>query len=118
MLREKTILMIRRLVLAVIVFSSCNFIVMYFDTSMSTYEILTQTKEREQYILSEKAKGNLDISTKIISHKYPLLAEHDALHGLSDITTDTNHYANKAVSKHYGVNSITGIPAKEKQYLD
>lgn len=115
---KKTVLMLRRLVLAVIIFASCNFIVMYFDTTISTYEIMVQTNERKQYILSEKAKGNLDISMPIISHKYPLLAGHDALHGLSDITTDPNHYANKAVCKYYGLNSITGIPAREKQYLN
>lgn len=114
---KNTILMLRRSVFAVIIFASCNFIVMYLDTNISTYEIMVQTKQREQYILSEKAKGNLDISTPIISHKYPLLAGHDALHGLSDITTDPNHYANKALCKYYGINSITGIPAKEKQYL-
>ena len=117
-IKRETILMLRRSVVAVMIFSSCNFIVMYLDTTISTYEILIQTKEREQYILSEKAKGNLDISATIMSHKYPLLAHHDALYGLSDITEDPNHYANKAVCKYYGINSIIGIPAKEKQYLN
>jgi hypothetical protein len=116
-IEKNTILMLRRLVLSVTIFASCNFIVMYLDTSMSTYEIRVQTKQREQYILSEKAKGNLDISVPIISHKYPLLSEHDELHGLSDITTDNNNNVNKAVSQYYGINSITGIPTKEKQYL-
>ncbi|OOM78988.1 hypothetical protein CLPUN_17150 [Clostridium puniceum] len=115
---KNTILMLRRLVLAVIIFASCNFIVMYLDTTISTYEIMVQTNQRKQYILNEKAKGNLDVSVPIISHKYPLLAGHDAMHGLSDITTDPNHYANKAVCNYYGINSITGIPAKEKQYLN
>jgi hypothetical protein len=114
---KNTIMMLRRLVLCVTIFASCNFIVMYLDTSMSTYEIRVQTKQREQYILSEKAKGNLDISVPIISHKYPLLSEHDALHGLSDITTDSNNNVNKVVSQYYGINSITGIQTKEKQYL-
>ncbi|WP_297424208.1 DUF6056 family protein [Clostridium sp.] len=117
-LKKNTIFMLRRLVLAVIIFASCNFMVMYLDTIMSTYEILTQTKEREQYILSEKAKGNLDISTVIMSHKYPLLAHHDALYGLDDITPDPNHFSNKAVAQYYGLKSIIGIPAKEKQYLN
>lgn len=114
----KAKLMLRRLVLSVIVISSCNFVVMYLDTVMSTYEIMVQTKAREQYILSEKAKGNLDISTPVLSHKYPLLAHHDALYGLSDITEDKNHYANISVCRYYGIRSIVGIPAKEKQYLN
>jgi hypothetical protein len=116
-IEKNTILMLRRLTVAVIIFASCNFIVMYLDTNISTYEIRVQTKQREQYILSEKAKGNLDVSVPIISHKYPLLSGHDALHDLSDITTDPNYFTNIAVCKYYGINSITGIPAKEKQYL-
>lgn len=115
---EKTILMLRRLVLTVIIFATCNFIVMYLDTVMSTYEIRTQTKQREEYILSEKSKGNLDITTPIISHKYPFLSHHDALYGLTDITEDPNHYANTSICRYYGIRSIVGIPAKEKQYLN
>jgi hypothetical protein len=38
--KRETILMLRRLVVAVMIFSSCNFIVMYLYTTMSTYEIL------------------------------------------------------------------------------
>lgn len=87
---EKRILMLRKLVLTVIIFATCNFIVMYLDTVMSTYEIRTQTKQREEYILSEKAKGNLDITTPIMSHKYPFLSHHDALYGLTDITEGPN----------------------------
>jgi hypothetical protein len=117
-INEKTILMLRRLVLVVILIASCDFFVMYLDTLMSTYEIRVQTKQREEYILSEKAKGNLDIKAPTMSHKYPLLSHHDALNGLTDITPDPNHYANKSVCRHYGINSIIGIPAKEKQYLN
>lgn len=95
----------------------CIFLVMYLDTSIATFEILSQTKERENYILSEKAKGNLDITTPEIYHKYPLLSEHDGLHGLSDITTDQNHFVNRAVCDYYGINSIVAIPVDDKQYL-
>lgn len=97
--------------------SICIFLVMYLDTSLATFEILSQTKARESYILSEKAKGNLDITTPEIYHKYPLLSEHDGLHGLSDITTDPNHFVNKALCKFYGINSIVAISVDDKQYL-
>lgn len=114
-IKDKANVMLRRLVLSVIIISSCNFIVMYLDTVMSTYEILVQTRQREQYILAEKAKGNLDISTPIISHKYPLLAHHDALYGLSDITQDKKHYANVFLSRYYGIKSIASSVAPPSQ---
>ncbi|WP_077867939.1 DUF3329 domain-containing protein, partial [Clostridium beijerinckii] len=117
-LEESTILMFRRIAVAVMLIAFCNFWVMYLDAIMSTYEVLNQTKAREQYILSEKLKGKLDISTVVISHKYPLLAHHDASYGLDDITPDPNYFSNKALCKYYGLNSIIGVPAKEKQYLN
>lgn len=117
-LKEESIIMIRRVVASVTIISICIFLVMYLDTSLSTFEILSQTKARESYILSEKAKGNLDITTPEIYHKYPLLSEHDGLHGLSDITTDPNHFVNKGLCKFYGINSIVAIPVDDKQYLN
>lgn len=116
-LKKESIIMIRRLVASVTTISICIFLVMYLDTSLATFEILSQTKARESYILSEKAKGNLDITTPEIYHKYPLLSEHDGLHGLSDITTDPNHFVNKALCKFYGINSIVALPVDDKQYL-
>lgn len=117
-INEKSILMIRRVTLSVILIASCTFLVMYLDTTMSTYEIKIQIKQREDYILSEKAKGNLDIIAPELSHKYPFLSHHDAFYDLTDITQDPNHYANKSVCHHYGLRSIIGTPAKEKQYLN
>ncbi len=113
-----TITMLRRIFISITGISLCIFSVMYMDTVLATYEIKVQTKTREECILSEKSKGNVDIVTPIISHKYPLLSNHDALYGLDDITTDSNHFTNKAVCKYYGINSITGIEPKEKQYLN
>lgn len=110
--------MLRRTFISITGISMCIFCVMYLDTVLATYEINVQTKIREEYILSEKSKGNLDIVTPIISHKYPLLSNHDALYGLDDITTDSDHFTNRAVCKYYGINSVTGIEPKEKQYLN
>lgn len=117
-IKEETIFMIRRLTASVTTLSMCIFLVMYLDTSLATFEILSQTKERENYILSERAKGNMDIMTPEIYHKYPLLSEHDGLHGLSDITTDPNHFVNRAVCDYYGINSIVAITVDDKQYLN
>lgn len=113
-----TMKMLRRIVISITGISICIFSVMYLDTVLATYEINVQTKAREEYILSEKSKGNLDIVTPIISHKYPLLSNHDALYGLDDITTDPNHFTNIAVCRYYEINSIIGIEPKEKQYLN
>lgn len=79
------------------------------DTMISSYEISVQTKAREAYILEQKARGNMDIATAVISHRYPLRANHDALVGLSDLSTDPQYWINKAVAAYYGVNSVTGV---------
>lgn len=78
------------------------------DTAICSLEISVQTRERESYILEQKALGHLDIDTPVISHRYPFRAKHDALTGLSDITSDPEFWINQAVAKYYGVNSITG----------
>ncbi len=78
------------------------------DTMISSYEITVQTKEREHYILEQKAQGNMDIITPVITHKYPLRSHHDALTGLSDIQTDPSFWINQVLADYYGVHSITG----------
>jgi len=78
------------------------------DTCISSYEISVQTKAREAYILEQKQQGCLKIHTPVITHRYPLRARHDALTGLSDITSDPDFWINRAVANYYGVASITG----------
>lgn len=56
----------------------------------------------------------MDITTPEIYHKYPLIYEHD---GLSNVSTDSNHFVNKAICEYYGINSIVAIPVDDKQYL-
>lgn len=78
------------------------------DTMIYSYEITVQTREREHYILEQKAQGNMEIITPVITHKYPLRSHHDALTGLSDIQTDPSYWINQALADYYGVHSITG----------
>lgn len=79
------------------------------DTILYSREISTQIKAREEYIFDQKAKGNLDIKTKVITHQYPFRAKHDGLTGLSDITDDPEYWVNQKLAEYYGVNSIIGI---------
>ncbi len=95
----------------IILFTAGLFVITFvsmMDTMISSYEIAVQTKEREQYILEQKAQGNLDIITPVITHQYPLRSHHDALTGLSDIQTDPSFWINQVLADHYGVRSITG----------
>lgn len=79
------------------------------DTCICSYEITAQTREREAYILEQKALGNFTVRTPVIAHRYPFRAKHDALTGLSDITDDPAYWINQAVAAYYGVDSILGI---------
>lgn len=79
------------------------------DTMLASWEITSQTRSREIYILEEREKGNLDLQVPIITHYYPLRAEHDALTGLSDIRENPDYWINRAVAEHYHLNSITGF---------
>lgn len=100
--------LIRRMIQIVTAGAMVMLFVSMADTMINSYEISVQTREREQYILEQKALGNLDIHTPVISHQYPFRARHDALAGLSDITTDPEFWINRAVADYYGVDSITG----------
>lgn len=95
----------------IVLFTAGLFVIMFvsmMDTMISSYEITVQTKEREHYILEQKAQGNMDIITPVITHKYPLRSHHDALTGLSDIQEDSSFWVNQVLADYYGVHSITG----------
>lgn len=78
------------------------------DTAICSYEMHKQSVQRGEYILEQRAAGNMDISVPIISYKYPFRSKHDALSGLSDITEDSSYWINQALAGYYGVNTITG----------
>lgn len=78
------------------------------DTMICSYEITVQTRQREIYIVEQKEKGNFDITVPVITHKYPLRSQHDALAGLSDIREDPSFWMNQVLADYYGVRTITG----------
>ncbi|MCI8446859.1 MAG: hypothetical protein HFH30_00375 [Eubacterium sp.] len=78
------------------------------DTMYASYEISVQTKEREAYIMEQKALGNMNLEVPVITHKYPLRAHHDVLTGLSDLTADADFWINEAAADYFGVDSIVG----------
>lgn len=103
-----TINLIRRIVVSIISVTAIYCAVMWADTAIATYEIKSQTNARNDYILSEVEKGNKEVDVPIISHKYPLLANHDALFGLSDIQEDENYWINQSLARYYGLNKLRG----------
>ena len=78
------------------------------DTMIYSRESYIQTAERESLINEQKAAGNRNVTVPIITHAYPLRAKHDALTGLSDITSDSTYWINATIAKYYGVDSVTG----------
>lgn len=82
--------------------------VLMADTMICSYEITVQTRQREIYIVEQKEKGNFDITVPVITHKYPLRSQHDALAGLSDIKEDPSFWMNQVLADYYGVRTITG----------
>ncbi len=87
---------------------SIIFIIQMAETILSSREIYIQEIQRENYILEQKEMGNYDIEVPIFKHKYPFKSEHDALSGLSDVTTDSDYWINQSIARYYGVNSIRG----------
>jgi hypothetical protein len=69
-------------------------------------------KNREEYILSQKAKGIMDIFVE-----GPVCAKnkHTALYEIGDIYADNSHWINKGFSCYYGVNSITAVENSEER---
>lgn len=80
------------------------------DTILYSRDISIQTKAREEYILDQKANGSRNITVKVITHKYPFRAKHDALTGLSDITEDPHYWINEGIANYYNIDFIVGVP--------
>jgi len=99
-----------KIISLVMVFCGCIFcLVSMADTAICTYEIHKQYIQREEYILAQKEAGNTDVTVPVFSYKYPFRSKHDALEGLSDITTDSSFWINQAVASYYGINSVIGV---------
>jgi hypothetical protein len=60
-------------------------------------------QNRVEYILSEKAKGNLDVEVKA---PIPATDRHAALYGLTDIADDENDWPNTSIAEYFGLRSI------------
>lgn len=76
------------------------------------YDILTTYREckvREQYILTEKEKGNLDLEITVFSAK----TKYSAMNKLRYLQTGTyDDWPNVYMASYYGVEKITGVKAE------
>lgn len=68
--------------------------------------IYLKWQNRKEYILSEKEKGNLDITVKA---PIPARDRHAALYGLADILDDKDLWPNTSVAQYFGLRSIQGL---------
>lgn len=101
-------ILFRKYVCVFMVFVSFFVLTQMADTMIYSRESYIQTAERESLINEQKAAGNRNVTVPIITHAYPLRAKHDALTGLSDITSDSTYWINATIAKYYGVDSVTG----------
>jgi hypothetical protein len=78
----------------------------FMHSARNLMQINKRWKARIEYILAEKAKGNLDI---IVKAPIPAIEPHAGYAGKSpDILSDPNEWPNNDMAAYYGVNSIRG----------
>ncbi len=93
-------ILFRKISLYLFIISMVVFVVGYFFAYKDVVNTYLLYKEREQYIINEKGKGNLDVITFKINRS----TKHNGF--LSDIKKDKDDWLNKSVSDYYGLNSI------------
>jgi hypothetical protein len=64
-------------------------------------------KSRAEYILEQKARGNLDI---VVKAPIPVHDRHVALYGIADVDIGKKDgWLNVSIARYFGVNSIDGV---------
>ncbi len=82
----------------------------FFPGAYDILDTYRELKVREEYILSEREKGNLDLKIRVFSTQTKYSAAHD-LRYLKKKTADD--WPNVYMASYYGVNSITGLKEKK-----
>ena len=82
----------------------------YLDNVVNTARIYRDYTNREQYILEQKAAGNLDITVPLLHEGFesPYSFGYD-----SDLGEGDEYWVNKMACSYYGVNSLYGVPMEE-----
>lgn len=94
--------LINKLKTVVVLTSIPIFIASYIHAYRTINMMNSEYIQRNEYIKSEREKGNLDI---IVSETYPL-SQYCAVYNIQDLSNDPNDLHNVYLSKYYNVNSI------------
>jgi hypothetical protein len=79
----------------------------FLPASKNMVGVYLKWKNRTEYILEQKAQGNLDI---VVKAPIPVHDKHVALYGIADIDINKKEgWLNRSIARYFGVNSIDGI---------
>lgn len=78
----------------------------FLDDVLHELNTYRQCKARENYILEEKAKGNLDLKISLVTSDTSYSAVHKLRYLRIGISDD---WPNTHMAKYFGVNSIEGV---------
>ncbi len=81
------------------VFAAC---VTALSVLPGNYNRYAEAKAREAYVISEAARGNLNVTTYTLEGKSP----YDVFTGMTDITYDETYWPNVYYARFYGVDSV------------
>lgn len=81
-------------------------VVEFFPGSYDILNIYRECRARENYIIEEREKGNLDLEVSILSGE----TKYSSLYTWKSLKAkETNDWRNIYMAKYYGVNTITGV---------
>ncbi len=93
---------LKRILLSISITAFCFFCLTYGEAFLDVRSVSRQAHQRVDYIMSEKEKGNLDVTLSPISRK----SKFDAYPEEGDLTYDVSHWRNNQIAQYYGLNSV------------
>jgi hypothetical protein len=88
-------------------FTAVFMIYSFLPASKNMAGVYLKWKSRTEYILGQKAQGNLDITIKA---PIPVHDKHVALYGIADVDINkSDGWLNRSIAQYFGVRSIDGV---------
>lgn len=93
----------------VIAFTAFMFFV-YCENGADLARILREVNEREEYILEQKAQGNLDLTVPMLRPEFE--TKYSFIYG-QDVNEEPGSWGCYIYQKYYGLESLVGVPREE-----
>ena len=90
------------MIVTTVIIISFIYLPQYINTGKEILELNRVWRYRNEYIESEKEKGNLDIEVA----PYTSLNSHNPVYGLSDIAPNEDDWPNPDIAKYFQIDSI------------